>query len=1049
MSSDRAQLEQAITALEAQRGILGDAVVETAVAPLKEKLAALIGPAQSSTEQRKLVTVLFADVTGFTAMSETLDAEDVKEIMDLVWRRLDATVIEYGGVIDKHIGDAVMALWGVEATREDDAEQAISAALGMQTALAEFSDPQRSTGRPVLKMRIGINTGLALLGEVGTTGEFTAMGDTVNVASRLQNAAPPGRVIISNDTYRHVRGVFDVDVLEPIEVKGKSEPLQVYLVNTLKPRAFRIGTRGVEGVETRMVGRDTELTQLQELFQEIIEEQYSQVMTVVGDAGVGKSRLLHEINKWIELHPEPAWMFKGRSAEHTSSVPFSLMRDMLAFRFEIQENEEAAVAKGKLVDQIRTFMGQGTEEKAHFIGHLIGYDFSTSPYLRGVLADTQQIRTRAFHYMAQFFRAVSGIEARPIVVTLEDLHWADDGSLELIRHLVEDCRDTPILFLCMARPTLYERHPDWTQEDVYFHRINLVPLTRDQASALVDDILQNVDNVPEVLRELITSRAEGNPYYVEELIKMLIDDGVIIKGAEKWLVEPGRLVEARIPQTLTGVIQARLDGLASEEKETLQRASIIGRVFWDRTVAYLGRETIEQTQKVLSSLVEHELIFERESSAFAGAKEYIFKHAILHEVTYESVLKKLRGSYHGLAAEWLELQRGERRTEMSGLIADHYEKSGDVGKALEYLNQSGEQALKISAYRDAVGSFERALALASGPQSERLLNAQRWQARLKNQLGIVYRDLGDYPSAQTHLVDSLELSREINDKTGIAQALRLLGDLDHRRGDYSAVMNLLGESLELYKEAYDDEGTIDALTDMGDVSFSIGDIENGLRALEEALSLAREIGDKRRTAGALQRLGFLSWNGGDFELTLERLNEALRIYKDMGDRNGISTVHNTMGGAFYTAGKMAEARQHYKDSLKIAEEIGDRSAISRALANLGEVAYDMGDYLEAEKTTRDALKVSYEIGTTPRVLYTLFGMARLKAHEGKKEQAVQWMTLALTHPAVRNDLRVSSESFMKELQKALSPDQYEQAEALGRTLDLDAVVAELLSAKRK
>ena len=302
---EREQLEQAITQLEAQRATLGDDVVDVSIVALRAKLAALEPlPPQ---KQRKQATILFADVSGFTAMSETLDAEEVSDVMNALWQRWDAAIVEHGGVIDKHMGDGVMALWGALEARENDPELAIRAALAMQSELAAFC----AEWQVDLAIRVGLNTGPVLLGDVGTTGELSAIGDAVNLASRLEGAAPTGGVLISHDTYRHVRGVFDVLEQEPLQVKGKARPVHTYLVQYAKPRAFRMLTRGVAGIETRMVGRDAELLMLQNMFRDATEDAEVQVVTVVGDAGVGKSRLLYEFEKWIELLPEGILVFPG------------------------------------------------------------------------------------------------------------------------------------------------------------------------------------------------------------------------------------------------------------------------------------------------------------------------------------------------------------------------------------------------------------------------------------------------------------------------------------------------------------------------------------------------------------------------------------------------------------------------------------------------------------------------------------------------------------------------------------------------------------------
>ncbi len=310
--------------------MLGVATVDAVIAAIEKQLADLERAEVPAVEQRKLVTVLFADVYGFTAMAQKLDAEDVKAMMDALWQRLASIIIDQGGLVDKYIGDAVMALWGSTETREDDAVRAIRAALAIQSVLADF----RGVNGAELQMRIGINTGLAVLGQAGDQGEFTAMGDTVNVASRLEQAAPVGGVLISHDTFRQVRGLFDVAEEPPIRVKGKDELLKVYSIQRARPRAFRLFTRGIEGVETRMVGRDAELKVLQDIFQLALDDQAGHVVTVSGDAGLGKSRLLYELGSWIDLRPEVVWVFRARHPANGRNPLRSVSRSVfLSFRY--------------------------------------------------------------------------------------------------------------------------------------------------------------------------------------------------------------------------------------------------------------------------------------------------------------------------------------------------------------------------------------------------------------------------------------------------------------------------------------------------------------------------------------------------------------------------------------------------------------------------------------------------------------------------------------------------------------------------------------------
>ena len=428
--TEREQLEQAIAQLEAQRATLGDAVVDLSIAALQEKLAAL-EPCPPP-EQRKQVSILFADISGFTPMSETMDAEEVSDVINALWRQIDVAILENGGHIDKHIGDAVMALWGVETAHEGDPECAIRAALDMQAVLAEFKAGHS------LGMRIGVSTGPVLLGRVGTTGELSAIGDAVNLAQQLEAAAPTGGVLMSHDTYRHVRGVFDVSEQEPLLVKDKAEPEKTYLVQRVKPRAFRHELRQIQGIETRMIGRDPELAALQDALNSAIAGRQTTLVTVLGEAGVGKSRLLYEFNNWLELHPEDVWYFKGRCTQQRQGVANGLLRDLFAFRFGIAESDPIEVVRDKLEAGVARFLAGEGETKAHYLGAWLGYDYGHSPHVATLRGDAQQLHNRASLYLGQFFSALT--DDSPAVILLEDLQWADGGSLNALANL---CRRRP------------------------------------------------------------------------------------------------------------------------------------------------------------------------------------------------------------------------------------------------------------------------------------------------------------------------------------------------------------------------------------------------------------------------------------------------------------------------------------------------------------------------------------------------------------------------------------------------------------------------------
>ncbi|NNC74041.1 MAG: AAA family ATPase [Acidimicrobiia bacterium] len=698
---ERDTLLEAIESQEQLRGSVPDDVIDATIAALEERLVAL----EQVPTQRRQMTVLFADVSGFTAMSESMDAEDVSDIMDTVWRRLDAAIVEHNGTIDKHIGDAVMGLWGVGSAREDDPEQAIRAALAIQGALTQMAaeDPSLES----LAVRVGINTGPVVIGEVGTAGEVTVTGDTVNVASRLESAAPVGGVLVSHSTYRHVRGVFNVTQRPPLEVKGKSEPLVTYIVETVAPRPFRLPTRGVEGVETAMVGREQQLAALQAAQQRSAADSASASVTIVGEAGIGKSRLLYEFNEWLSLAGSDVVVFRGRADQQHQGNPYGLLRDVLAFRFDIADDDPADVAVEKLTSGVTEFLGESAVDQAHLVGHLMGLDMSASPHIGHILDDARQLRDRAIHGVTQLFGAIA--DRVPTVVMLEDIHWADRATLVMGQKVIDACADKRLFVVAAARPLVFERVPEWGTgpRDV---RLDLEPLDADAAAALTDEVLKRAADVPTELRDTIVARADGNPFFVEEIIKMLIEDDVIEAGDDEWVIRQERLEDFNVPATLTGVIQARLDRLDAAERDLLGRASVVGRLFWDLAIpppVDAGAEPIGEVHRLLKVFEDRELVWPHPGADFVGTEEYIFRHAVLREVTYESVLKRLRRSYHRSIAEWLA-----SRAEAPGraaMIATHYEAAGAPAESAEWYVTAGEQAQARFANTSAETYFGKAL----------------------------------------------------------------------------------------------------------------------------------------------------------------------------------------------------------------------------------------------------------------------------------------------------------------------------------------------------
>jgi class 3 adenylate cyclase/tetratricopeptide (TPR) repeat protein/predicted Ser/Thr protein kinase len=971
---------------------------------------------QQTTEQRRQLTVLFADLAGLAALTEGQDAEDVSELMNSAWPLVDRAVESHGGMVDKRVGETLVALWGAREAREDDPERAVRAALAMQSAVAEFvasnvtcapaelkrekdggsTSGGRTSGNggPARLMRVGVSTGLVVLGEVGATGEVTVTGDPVRLASRLLQAAPVGSVLVSHDTYRHVRGVFSVHPPDTLAAAGRSDPVQFYQVKRAKPRAFRVQTRGVEGVETRMVGRKGELRRLTDALETVFEERELRVVTVVADAGLGKSRLLYEFSNWLELLPDLWYVFNGRAGESTQGLPYALVRDVFSFRFEIQDSDPPPVAREKLERGLAAMCPDTPEEeciqRAHFIGQLIGFDFSASRHLSGILDDARQIRDRAFRHAARFFADIT--RKYPVAIYLDDIHWADDGSLDFIDYLARECADAPVMILCLARPLLLERRPAWGEGRERHERVRLQPLSKKESRQLVEEILRRARDVPARLRELVVGGAEGNPFYVEELIKILIDQRVIVPCADVWSVDESRLGEVQVPPTLTGVLQARLDKLTAEERAALQRASVVGRVFWDGAVEHLGSPRtgprrraspqekqsaphsprgVEEVARTLESLRRKELIYRREPSSFAGTREYIFKHALLRDVTYESVLKRERREYHRRAAEWLARRSGGRVGEYAGLIAEHYERAQVPEDAAEWYGRAGRQARETYAPETAINFYRKALEfLASFERSEGADSLALQTLRLEwcEGLGETLRVQARYAEA----IDAYQQMRAAADTLYLSAAqARAWNEVAHVHSiqmDTQAVLESARRAELLARQAGDGQAArvevARSLNLQSQASSRLGDTRAALRLADRALALTNELGEsgRRVRAESLKSLGMAYHTLGQFEQAEDFKSKALATYRELGDRRMVGNLHNSLGETARLRGDYQSAFARYREALSIAREIGNRVGEFLYLSNLGGARVGLGEYAAAESDLRQATEMATAAG---------------------------------------------------------------------------------------
>ncbi|GAB4490554.1 MAG: adenylate/guanylate cyclase domain-containing protein [Anaerolineales bacterium] len=989
-----ADLQRAIQAQESLRPSLGADVVDAALAVLRQKLIELERrqAEEKNREQRKMVTVMVADISGFTALSEKMDDEELVERTNLIWGRIDLIIQAHGGHIDKHMGDNVVALWGVLAAREDDSEQAVRAALRIQQEL-----PGLSLDHP-FQMHIALHSGPVMLGEVGTTREFTAIGRTLQVASLLESEARPGEVVISRDTLRLVRGLFDVELCSELPISGYERPLSVYRVLRPRPYAFRPHTRGVEGVETRMIGRESELNALQGALRDILFDGKSRAITVVGEAGIGKSRLLYEFENWLAPRAHQFWLVQARATERTVSVPYALLRDAIALRLNIPGDVPLELARQKMERAIQTLLPNDPAalEKARFIGHLLGLDFSSAPELSGILADPGQIRDRARYYLAQIIAAVAS--RQPVMLLLEDLHWADEASLDLLAYLMREVAHLPVLLVAVTRPSLLERLPDWWQRLPGQQRLDLNPLNETASRCLLREILQKSASIPPALDELVITGSEGNPFYVEELIKMLIDEQVISTG-EIWTVDESRLGQARVPATLTGILQARLDGLPESERAVLQAASALGRAFWDGSLTALTRFDPDAVSTALDSLEARELIYPRQNSTFSGQREYVFKHALLRQAVYESVSKRQRRLYHLTAAEWLVAQIRERAPEYAALVAGHFEAAEDWNRAALWYGQAGKQAYEAYESSAAVEYYQKALQFArqgSIPAAERL----DWHEFLGKSLFTLAR----YDEALSAYQEMRAIADSVASVDGWARAWYNVAYVHDHIGNNTLSLESAENALRLADKGAKPELLIRAVYGKGWALYRLGDANSAIHLGELALRLGRNLEDKvasqREMAQACQLLGAAYELHGELEKSAQYEQSALDLYRTLRDRRGEAAMLNNQGVGAFVRGDYQTAVARYEEALRVAREIGSQDRIAMFLSNLGGARVGLGEFAAAEANLRECME-RVGAGMTHFLPLTYVFLAEALLGQEKCEEACQ---------AAQTGLRLAQES---------------------------------------
>jgi class 3 adenylate cyclase/tetratricopeptide (TPR) repeat protein len=900
-------------------------------------------------EERRKATVLFADLFGYTAIAERMDPEAVKSIVDRALRRLGQEVVRYGGSVDKYIGDNVMAVFGAPVSHEDDPERAVRAGLAMQAAMEEINKDIAGAAAEAaganFSLRVGINSGEVLAGQVGDG--YTVMGDAVNVAARLQAAANPGSVTVGEITHRLTRDAIEYSELPPLTLKGKSEPVAAWeATRVLAPGPATRGAR----TEAPLIGREDESGLLMSLFDRVGRESRPHLVTVIGQAGVGKSRLLRELAVQTGARPEKPAFRVGRCPAYGAGLAYWALGEILRDQFELVDTDDSELAWAKLLRGVESVVSDAeTDEPPVRIAATIARPLGIEPPAEHAMPtgvhdvdDAQQTRDRLFSAVRSLVEAVS--RQHPVVIALEDIHWADEGMLDLIEYLARWVRG-PALIVCLARDELLDRRPGWGGGRRNATTISLEPLSQDETRELVAALLPDGNgtqaNGRGELVPQVAERSAGNPLFAEEMVNRIREEG-------------SKDVQT-LPETVHAVLAARLDSLSAPERRVLQHASVVGQTFWEGSLAGIEEEEGIHLQDALAALQEKDLVIPSAGSRLAGEHEYAFKHVLIRDVAYSTLPKSVRAWKHAQVGGFIEDRAADRSEGVVAMVADHYGRAAALGadaeieqselerinqKALSALEAAGDAAASLYSNQEALSHFETALSLPGEPGSGRADPAVR--ARIAEKLGDVALRLGRVDQATGVWEECLDFHRREEDLARVGDLHRKIGAGLWHKGDREG-------SIEHYQKG------IDLLKD-GPPCLEL------VRLYEEAASLYMHTGDNM--------------------LAIYASEKALRLAERLGEAAAASRAHGIFGRVFGRIGDSERARQNLERSVELARESDPAEAV-RALLTLGyHLEISEADYEGAGAAYQEALELAEQTGDLPSKVELHAALAQLAAHRG-------------------------------------------------------------------
>jgi class 3 adenylate cyclase/tetratricopeptide (TPR) repeat protein len=1000
-------------------------------------------------EVRKTVTVVFCDVTGSTAMGERLDPESLRRVMSRYFAEMRAALERHGGTVEKFIGDAVMAVFGVPAIHEDDALRAVRAAAEMREALEALNKELERDHGVALAARIGVNTGEVVAGDQPDT---LVTGDAVNVAARLEQAADPGTVLIGEETLRLVRDAVVAEPIEPLEVKGKSEPLAAFrLVEVMAGAVAGFARR----LDSPMVGRERELARLRQAFEAAVADRSCQLFTVLGAPGVGKSRLVEEFLGSLA----GATVLRGRCLPYGEGITF----------FPVGEVVKEAAG-------LEDF--DAPEEIERKICAVLGTDGPACSTLAQLFAaaDRDSSVEETFWAVRTFLESVA--QTAPLAVVFDDIHWGEPTFLDLIEHITDWAREAPILVLCMARPELLDERSGWGGGKFNATTISLEPLSDDQCGDLIANLLGRAA-LPDEARERILAAAEGTPLFVEEMLSMLIDDGLLAREEDRW-VATGELSEVRVPPTIQALLAARLDQLTGDERAAIQRAAVCGKQFHVGAVAaLLDGEGAREVRPTLMSLVRRDLI-RPDRSMLAGEDAFRFRHQLIRDAAYEAAPKALRAQLHERFADWLEGVSEGRPEEFEEILAYHLEQAyrllselgplDDAGRDLALRSaaryaSSAKRASDRSDHHAAATLFRRGADLLPEGHPDRpraLYDAGRAATRGLDP-GVAFAMLDD---AATAAGEAGQRSLEWMARIDRGYTKTLIDPLGFSTDDVRAEV----EAAKAELEAGDDEALAIVWMGLTQIEWMPCRFDAAREAAIHAIEHARRAGDRSLLMDAMglrsgaELLGsttpaegreFLEAVKGEFGLEglighvalvqeacfdamsgdFDRAREGIRASETLAERFGsefwVSASYEFGGHVEDMAGDLPAAERCYRKEYELQEGFGDDAHRSTSAAYLAVILGRLGRFDEAEEIATIARTIGADDDLATQAS-ARSAQALVRSARGDHEEARRLARGAVDLYAGAQCPWSLGDSFMRLAEVARAADEREEAEEAAR-----------------